>query len=223
MIAGSQSADQRASIIKPLAKQQFSALEPLTSKTLIRHAKAIEDAKDGQRLEVTLTFLKACMGGVRKDFIDGINSKRKGGKLKRKEYGSLLDVGDLVDGLDGFGKVLSLVEGFMGRRNTFPYRRELLSAVISGLRTVEAEGGSLVDAILDFQTRSRHLGRRIPRRSIGSTLLVKGLEVDHVIIVEYDGMSKEDWYVALTRATQSIIVLSKSASIAPMPARPKGA
>lgn len=223
LIAGSQSADQRASIIKPLAKQQFSAIEPLTSKTLIRHAKAIEDAKDGQRLEVTLAFLKACMGGVTKDFIDGINSKRKGGKLKRKEYGSLLDVGDLVDGLGGSGKVLSLVEGFMARRDTYPFRRELLSAVVSGLRTVDSEGGSLVDAVLDFQTRSRHLGRWIPRRSIGSTLLVKGLEVEHIIIIEYDGMTKEDWYVALTRATQSIIVLSKSATIAPTPTRPKGA
>ena len=223
VIAGSQSAEQRAAIIKPLAKQQFSALEPLTSKTLIKHAKAIEEAQNGQRLEATLAFLKACMGGVTKDFVDGINSKRKGGKLKRREYGSLLDIGDLVDGRNGFENVLTLVEGFIDREDTFPYRRELLSAVVSGLRTVKSEGGSLVDAVLDFQTRSRHLGRRIPRRSIGSTLLVKGLEVDHVIIVEYEGMTKEDWYVALTRATQSIIVLSKSALIAPMPARQKGA
>jgi DNA helicase-2/ATP-dependent DNA helicase PcrA len=213
VVADSQSDNRRAKMIERLAKQKFSALEPLASKTLTKHAKAIEEATDGKRLEATLAFLKACMGGVTKEFSDGVASKHKGGKAKRLKYGGLLDVGDRVDRADGFREVLPLVEGFMDRDDTYPYRRELLSAIISGLRTVDAEGGSLIDAVTDFQTRSRHLGRHIPRRSIGSTLLVKGLEVDHVIIVEYPKMTGEDWYVALTRAVKSVIILSRSAVI----------
>ncbi|MEP1698788.1 MAG: hypothetical protein ABJJ69_19835 [Paracoccaceae bacterium] len=153
------------------------------------------------------------MGGVTKEFSDGVDSKRKGGKAKRTKYGDLLDVGDRVGRADGFREVLPLVEGFMDRDDTYPYRRELLSAIISGLKTVDVEGGSLLDAVTDFLTRSRHLGRRIPRRSIGSTLLVKGLEVDHVIIVEYPNMTREDWYVAPTRAVKSVTILSQSAEI----------
>jgi hypothetical protein len=213
VVADSQSDNRRAKMIERLAKQKFSALEPLASKTLVKHAKAIEEAADGKRLEAALAFLKACMGGVTREFSHGIKSKRMGGRAKREKYGGLLDVGDRVDGVDGFREVLALVEGFMDRDDTYPYRRELLSAVLSGLRTVEAEGGSLIDAVTDFQTRSRHLGRHIPWRSIGSTLLVKGLEVDHVIIIEYADMTREDWYVALTRAMKSVIVLSQSALI----------
>lgn len=213
VVADSQSDSRRAKMIERLAKQKFSALEPLASKTLIKHAKAIEEAPDGKRLEATLAFLKAYMGGVTKEFSDGVVSKRKGGKAKRPKYGDLLDVGDRVDGAGGFREVLPLVEGFLDRDDTYPYRRELLSAIISGLKTVDIEGGSLLDAVTDFLTRSRHLGRRIPRRSIGSTLLVKGLEVDHVIIVEYPTMTKEDWYVALTRAVKSVTILSQSAEI----------
>ena len=87
--------------------------------------------------------------------------------------------------------------------------------MIAGLRTVQPNGGSLVDAVGDVQTRTRDLGRHIPRRSVASTLLIKGLEVDHIIIVEHKGMTREHWYLALTRATQSVIILSASPRNAP--------
>lgn len=222
VIAENRSDAKRASIVKPLAKQKFSALEPLSSKTLLKHAKAIEQATDGARLAKVLDFLRACMGGVTAEFTNGVASKRKGGKAKRGLYGDLIDVGDSVDGPGGFDDVLSLIEGFKSRSDTFTYRRELLAAVVAGLRAVRAEGGSLASAVTEFQTRTRHLGRHIPRRSIGSTLLVKGLEVEHVVIVEDGNMTREDWYVALTRATQSVIILSAKPTIDPSPGRIKG-
>jgi len=45
---------------------------------------------------------------------------------------------------------------------------------------------------------------------------VKGLEFEHAVIVEYPGMTKEDWYVALTRATHSVTVLSSSKWVTPL-------
>lgn len=62
----------------------------------------------------------------------------------------------------------------------------------------------------DIEAKFRHLERHVAKRSVGSTLLLKGLEFEHVIIIEYYGMIKEDWYVALTRATKSVTVLSAS-------------
>jgi DNA helicase IV len=59
----------------------------------------------------------------------------------------------------------------------------------------------LKDTIWEVQNRLRHIGRIIPKRAIGSTLLVKGLEFDHAVIIHTDSMSRKDWYVALTRAT----------------------
>lgn len=74
---------------------------------------------------------------------------------------------------------------------------------------------TLTDAIWDVQNRIRHTGRSIGKRSIGSTLLVKGLEFEHVVIIHADNMSRKDWYVALTRATNSVTILSPSEKFSP--------
>ena len=74
---------------------------------------------------------------------------------------------------------------------------------------------SLIDAIWDVQNRARHIGRSIGRRSIGSTLLVKGLEFEHSVIIHAANMSKRDWYVALTRATNSVTILPPSEKFSP--------
>lgn len=60
----------------------------------------------------------------------------------------------------------------------------------------------------------RHTGRRERRRIISRTLLVKGLEYDHVLIADI-GMHLEvnDLYVALTRARKSIHILGSTDTI----------
>jgi DNA helicase-2/ATP-dependent DNA helicase PcrA len=75
--------------------------------------------------------------------------------------------------------------------------------------------GTLADSIWEVQNRIRHVGRKIGKRSIGSTLLVKGLEFDHAVIVHTAKMTWKDWYVALTRATTSITILSPSELVLP--------
>ncbi|WP_422666766.1 hypothetical protein [Candidatus Manganitrophus noduliformans] len=74
---------------------------------------------------------------------------------------------------------------------------------------------SLAEAIWQVQNRTRHTDRIIGKRSIGSTLLVKGLEFDHVVIVHSNNMSRKDWYVALTRATTSLTILAPSEVFSP--------
>ena len=78
-------------------------------------------------------------------------------------------------------------------------------------------GLSLKDAIRETQAKARHAGRTVPRRSVGSTLLVKGLEFDHAIVVHSPKMTRRDWYVALTRASKSLTVLVPAARFDPAP------
>ncbi|MEW8000634.1 MAG: UvrD-helicase domain-containing protein [Candidatus Thiodiazotropha endolucinida] len=60
----------------------------------------------------------------------------------------------------------------------------------------------------------RHLGdRRIPRCAIGSTLLLKGLEADHVLILDAGEMNHNNLYVALSRGAKSITVFSGSNNV----------
>jgi DNA helicase-2/ATP-dependent DNA helicase PcrA len=52
-------------------------------------------------------------------------------------------------------------------------------------------------------------------RSVGSTLLVKGLEFANAIVVHSPKMSWTDWYVALTRATHTLKILSPQKRFTP--------
>ena len=208
VVAQSASEASRAKIAERLAKQKFAVVEPVSCKPLRKHAKAIEEAGDANRLSKVLEFVALCVVGLRSDFAKSVEAHQEGKRKGRTKFGDLIEIGDRVSQSNGLVHVLELIERILERDDIFPYRRELLSMMLSALRTLRTTGKPLSEAAADVEARARHLGRHVARRSVGSTLLLKGLEFEHVIIVEYDGMTKEDWYVALTRATNSVTVLS---------------
>lgn len=87
----------------------------------------------------------------------------------------------------------------------------------TAIRGAAAQGGdkSLLHAELAKARDSlRHAGRRERRRIISRTLLVKGLEYDHVIIADAGNHTEvNDLYVALTRARKSIHILASGGSL----------
>jgi len=58
--------------------------------------------------------------------------------------------------------------------------------------------------------QSRVLGRSVPRRAVGSTLLLKGLEADVSIVLDTDVLDARNLYVALTRGSRRLVVCSTS-------------
>lgn len=210
VIADPTNLEGRAQIAKSLAKQGFSNIEPLDCKSLFGSAKKIETASDATRLQAALDFLVKCMIGVnRSDFKTAVASRKAGGKKGTTKFGELIDLGVALEGPGGERYLLELFKEFERRSNTYVFRREMFSAMRSGLKAYLAgQSESLVDALWHAQNRVRHAGRVIARRSVGSTLLVKGLEFEHAIVVHSPNMNRKDWYVALTRATQSVTVLS---------------
>lgn len=68
------------------------------------------------------------------------------------------------------------------------------------------------DAAFQAANIRREKGRFLMSRSVGSTLLFKGLEFDHVITTPDSCENRHHWYVALTRGTRSVRVLSPAIS-----------
>ena len=64
----------------------------------------------------------------------------------------------------------------------------------------------------EFLHRGRFGGRR---RIIGTTLLLKGLEVDHGIFLDASTPPKEHLYVALTRASKSLTIIWTTPTLNP--------
>jgi len=71
-------------------------------------------------------------------------------------------------------------------------------------------GSSLVDAAIAVRERRRNAGRNLPSRGVGSTLLLKGLEAEHAVVLNADEMNARHFYVAISRASHSLTIFSKS-------------
>ena len=217
VIADPTNLEGRANIAKVLAKQGFSNIEPIDCKSLFKAAKALEDSSAASRLSAALDFLEKCISGLgRSKFEKAVQSRKAGGKLGTAEFGDLIDLGIVFEREGGGRYLLELFDQFERRLDSHVFRREMFSAMRSGVKLhLAGQSTSIVDALWHVQNRVRHLGRFITRRSVGSTLLVKGLEFEHSVIIHSASMNRKDWYVALTRATKSLTVLSPQKQFQP--------
>lgn len=86
--------------------------------------------------------------------------------------------------------------------------REAWEELQGGLDLASVESCSVVEAIQAGRSRTRVQGRRSRLRVVSRPLLVKGLEYDHAIILDPTAYSAQELYVALTRGTRSVTVIS---------------
>ena len=169
------------------------------------------------RLEKIMDFICTCMTGTeRANFLDSVKSHLNGKRRGAAKFGSLIKTGVAIAEGAAEEALLELMQDFSVKETTHLFRREMFFAMRTGLRIKAIrQHDALSDIIWEVQNRIRHTGRTIGKRSVGSTLLVKGLEFDHAIIVHAENMTRHDWYVALTRATASITILSPTECFLP--------
>ncbi len=65
--------------------------------------------------------------------------------------------------------------------------------------------------------QSRVLGRSLPRRAVGSTLLLKGLEADVAVVADTDQLTARDLYVAMTRGSRQLVICSENPILSRQP------
>jgi DNA helicase-2/ATP-dependent DNA helicase PcrA len=107
-------------------------------------------------------------------------------------------------------RALQLLDMLENNAGTRLYRPEIFHCCRSAMQTVISGGQDLLFAALQARERNRHLGRQIPRRSVGSTLLLKGLEADIAVILQPETMTAQNLYVALTRGAKGLVVCSQT-------------
>jgi DNA helicase-2/ATP-dependent DNA helicase PcrA len=103
------------------------------------------------------------------------------------------------------------------KSGTHVYRNAAYTALKDAISlSVTSPEKSMFEAASTVRERLRHQGdRRIPNRAIGSTLLLKGLEADHSLILDAQtrGMTSKHLYVALSRGAKTVTVFSRNAKI----------
>jgi DNA helicase-2/ATP-dependent DNA helicase PcrA len=74
---------------------------------------------------------------------------------------------------------------------------------------------TLHEAAVKVREMGRYVGRRIPAKAVGSTLLLKGLESDHALILDAGTMTASHLYVAISRGAKSVTIFSNNPIINP--------
>jgi DNA helicase-2/ATP-dependent DNA helicase PcrA len=75
------------------------------------------------------------------------------------------------------------------------------------LRSCEG-GSSPNEAAVSVRERSRLIGRPLAKRTVGSTLLLKGLEAEVSVVLNTEGMDAANFYVAATRGSTKLVICS---------------
>jgi hypothetical protein len=77
------------------------------------------------------------------------------------------------------------------------------------------DGPSPYDAAVRVREQSRLVGRPLAKRTVGSTLLLKGLEADVAVILNPELMDGQHLYVAMTRGARMLVICSDTAVLRP--------
>lgn len=87
------------------------------------------------------------------------------------------------------------------------HRPAVLRACIKALQLCGGpEGLSFYEAAIRMREQNRLVGRPLPKRAVGSTLLLKGLEAEVAVILNAGALDARNLYVAMTRGSNMLTV-----------------
>lgn len=189
-------------------------VEPVDLKDLLRLAKRLTERRKptldlalefagNVMTEVNATVLKSRVGILQRGRSRTPATEEEAAARAVAESGDIRDVSNLL-------KVLAQSDG--GRI----FRRRLLMAAIETLdRAAAPMALSLLECAAAVREQRRHAVRRLPNQAIGSTLLLKGLEAEHVLILDASEMNARHLYVALSRGARSMTVFANTPKLNP--------
>jgi len=97
------------------------------------------------------------------------------------------------------------------------YRPAVFRACLKAFQAVNTSTDlTLYDAAIQVREQNRILGRSLPGRGVGSTLLLKGLESDLAIVLNAGGLDGRNLYVAMTRGSRALIVCAPEPLLQPV-------
>lgn len=109
--------------------------------------------------------------------------------------------------------LLSTVNSAPGVR---AYRTGVLRAAYRALNQADGSpGNTFAETAIRVREQNRLVGRPLAKRSVGSTLLLKGLEAEVAVVLYADDMDARNLYVAMTRGSKKLVVCSRSQKLDP--------
>ena len=197
---------------------RFSSIEEIEGRELFSFITQLDRAHTNQmRLKKLVDFGKKCMTAVgdnlpaataRGDYAQiRKNTKSRAVASAANEYLSEPSSGNAAR--------------FLGCLDALPDTRVIRADLFNRMNRVLQQHAvhpnlTLREAAERYHSEFRHRGRPVGRRRlIGTTLLVKGLEYDHAIVLDATSLGRKELYVALTRGARSLTIISTRGTLNP--------
>lgn len=194
-------------------KGQYRAMETVECEDLLNWSQKLEEAKGIERVAIMLQFADLCIARLPaavKQFGERL-LEGKSLKPQRDDYKWVVRAIEIVANSASLCSLIDLMDAILSINHPLVRARdELWREMRRALNEHRLQpGNSLRQTAWNQRNRLRHIGAKIERTALGTPLLVKGLEFDHAVVLDAaDHGDAESLYVALTRASRSLTVLS---------------
>jgi len=207
---GGQDSKNKTHLLARTMAGRFSSIEEVEGKELHSFINKLGTAKTIQVAFLqTLAFAKKCFTGVDKALAAGTRRGEVAKQSKGTKYPLVLHAANAYLNDPTAYHLKAFFLALKANPETSAYRRDLLYRFLNVLKIhIDGEGATLSQAAILYQREMRHRGRPISHKKlIGTTLLVKGLEYEHAVILDADALDAKDLYVAMTRGTKSLTII----------------
>ncbi|MBS0225718.1 MAG: UvrD-helicase domain-containing protein [Proteobacteria bacterium] len=199
-----------------LSKAAYQAIEDIACKTLQEFAVAWDQASASDREGLLRQLVKAAVTSKR--LKDGEKDTVQDLEAWERVVASYRVLGVTGDPQEA----VNVLSGLRLHSRVRTFRAELIRDTTKALAALaEGKHATLAHSAFVIRQRVSHMGRYLPRRTVSTPLLLKGLEFDRVSIpdaVHFDqerdqGVRAKLFYVALSRARSSLVISSSSPTI----------
>lgn len=209
---GDQQSKNRTHLLARTMGGKFSSIEEVEGKELHLFIKKLVAAKTTQLgFLLAVKFAKKCFTGVGEILTAGTKRGEVAKQTKGTKYPLVLHAANAYLGSPTSAHLRAFFLALKDNPETSAYRRDLLYRFLNVLKIhIDGVGANLTEAANKYQRDMRHTGRPISHRKlIGTTLLVKGLEYDHAVILDADSLDAKDLYVAMTRGAKTLTIVGE--------------
>lgn len=198
---------------------RFSSIEEIEGRDLFSFVGQIERARTNRaRLRKVIQFAKRCMTAVEHQ-LTAATLRGEIAPIRNSTRNPLLAAAaNAYLAVPSSAAMAAFLDALRERDDVSVVRADLFFRMAGVLRKHMLHPElTLRQAAEKYHTEFRFKGRPVGRRRlIGTTLLVKGLEFDHAIVLDAASLSRRELYVALTRGARSLTVVSSRSSLNPV-------
>ena len=192
---------------------RFSSMDELEGKDFLHMAEELDRAATGhEKAAVLLEAARGCFTRLPptvRAMIQNLNNSKLPSINSKTANVALVEAIRSVVEAPTPTNLLVAAKQIEAIPDVFAHRSELWMAIKRGI-TVQRDDdlGTNREAAVVVRDRTRERGRAAELRTVSRTLLVKGLEYDHAVILNGGALSAKEFYVAATRGRQTLTIFS---------------